>query len=165
MKTWCTGLLAAHRDLARAHEQRVAGAHVDLVLGHRLVEILRGDGVTRLEPVDALHARNIEEDAAGDDVPAHLLDTVLLRPQASDEVGVVAVVELAVEEAVRERVPLYFRQASWTMSAITEPPYDFALNIGVSRPSALLPMASSMRSTVGGMSVDVRTSRSARSAG
>src|SRR5262249_61234092 len=39
------------------------------------------------------------------------------------------------------------------------------LNIAVSRPSALLPMASSMRSTVGGIRVQVRRSRNARSAG
>ena len=38
------------------------------------------------------------------------------------------------------------------------------LNIPVSMPSLCLPMASSMRSTVGGISVDVRTSRKARSA-
>ncbi len=39
------------------------------------------------------------------------------------------------------------------------------LNIAASRPRALLPMASSIRSMVGGISVEVRTSRKARSAG
>src|SRR5438445_2474757 len=39
------------------------------------------------------------------------------------------------------------------------------LNIAVSRPSTLLPMASSMRSTVGGIKVQVLKSRNARSAG
>ena len=43
-------------------------------------------------------------------------------------------------------------------------PTPGTLNIAASRPSALLPMASSMRSMVGGISVEVRTSRKARSA-
>src|SRR3989475_108902 len=97
---------AAHRHLPRADQQRVAPPDRDGVRARRRLQIVHRDRVARLEPVDALHARQVEQHAARRDEARHLLHTVLLGALARDEVGVVAVVEPAVEEAVRERVPL-----------------------------------------------------------
>src|SRR5712692_5565213 len=93
-------LLLAHRHLPGADEQRVAGAERHVVRAHGRVEIVGRDRVAGLEPREALDARDVEQDAAGDHAAGHRLDAVLLGALAADEVGVVAVVELAVEEAV-----------------------------------------------------------------
>ena len=69
------------------------------------VEIRGGDAVPGLEPGDALHARDVQQHAPVTMTP-HLLDAVALGALARHEVGVEAVVEPAVEEAVAQRVPL-----------------------------------------------------------
>src|SRR6266511_4117547 len=89
---------AAHGHLARADEEGVAGARRRLLDPQGRVEIGGGDRVARLEPLHALRARNVEQDAARHDVARHLLHPVLLGALARDEVGVVAVVEPAVQE-------------------------------------------------------------------
>src|SRR5947209_20479969 len=99
-------LLLAHRHLSGPDEQGIAGTDLHVMRADRGVEILGRDRIPGSQPVHALDARNVEQDATGDDAASHLVDAVLLGSFAADEVGVVAVVELAVLETVGERVPL-----------------------------------------------------------
>src|SRR5213596_1660444 len=91
---------AAQGRLPSPDQQGVAPADRDGVRLGRRLQIVHRDSVARLEPVDALRARQVEQHAPGGDEARHVLHAVLLGALARDEIGVVAVVEAAVQEAV-----------------------------------------------------------------
>src|SRR5207302_159896 len=91
---------------AGSHQQDVAGTDVNALRGKGGVEIGGSDRITRLEPVDAAGSRQIHQDAASRYAAGDLLDAQAAGPAARHLVRIVAVIELAIEEAVAERVPL-----------------------------------------------------------
>ena len=101
--------MAAERHVSRAHQQRVTAQNPDALGRRGRVEIVRGDRVAGIQPLQLLHARNIEQHASRHDAAGalrDLVDAVPLRAPARDLIGVVAVVHPAVLEAVAEGIPL-----------------------------------------------------------
>src|SRR6266508_5033213 len=90
----------------RPDQDDVPGLHRHLLLGGAALEVLGVNRRARPQGVHALVARDVEEDAAADDLVLVVLDAVPRGAGGGDQAGVAAAVHLAVAEDVAEPVPL-----------------------------------------------------------
>src|SRR5207302_1607157 len=86
--------------VARANQQEIAPTDVDPGGGRGRLEVGDGDRVAGLEGAHALVARHVQQHAAPDELVPGLVDAVLRRAGAGDEVGGVTVPHLPVVEDV-----------------------------------------------------------------
>src|SRR5439155_2622034 len=86
--------------VAGANQQEIAPPDVDTGSGRGGLEVGDGDRVAGLERAHDLVAGHVQQHAAADELVPGLVDAVLCRAGAGDEVGGVAVPHLAVVEDV-----------------------------------------------------------------
>src|SRR4029079_2018983 len=97
--------LALPARVAGPEEDRVPLRDPDTLARLGRLEVLEMDALTRLEPVDAAHRRDVDEDTARHDALAHPGDGEVRRAEHRvDELRGTAVVGRAVPEDVGERV-------------------------------------------------------------
>jgi hypothetical protein len=92
--------------LSGTQDDEVAAPDLDVLLLGALVELVVGDGVAILQPIDAAKPRHVEQDAAADHLAPGMLDAELAEAVAIDLTRVEAVVHLVFVEDAAERVPV-----------------------------------------------------------
>ena len=99
-------LFEAALHLSGADDDEVAAPDLDLLMLGACVELVVGNALAILEPVDAAEAGDVQQHAASGHLVAGMLDAQHVQPLGVDELGVVAVVSLVLVENVPERIPV-----------------------------------------------------------